>query len=270
MIHPTAIINSTASLDEKEVEIGPFCVVGPEVVIGPGTVLGPHVIVEKWTRIGSNCRIGAGAFLGGDPQDLGYKGEPTRLVIGDRNIIREYATIHRGTVEGVGVTTVGDDNYIMAYCHFGHDCRVGNNNIFTNYTGLSGHVEVENETVFSAYSAVHQFTRVGRLAMISSHSQVKRDVPPFITVDQRPAVPRGLNTVGMRRRGISSEVRADIKRAYRFLYRSGLNTAQALDRIRTEIPSGEEIRHFVRFVEESKRGICRESRRHSHDEENDD
>lgn len=251
-IHSTAIVAPDAELGQ-DVEVGPFCVIGPAVRVGDRTVLGPHVSVEAGTILGSDCQVMAGAVLGGPPQDTKYKGEPTRLEVGDRTIIREAVTIHRATGEG-NVTVIGSDNMIMAYAHIGHNARVGNGVTISSYVGISGHACIEDRVVIGGFAGIHQFARVGKMAMVGGMSRVVQDVPPFLLVQGEPVRPYGLNVVGLRRAGVSPEVRAQLKRAYRLLYRSGLNLQQALERIAEEVPRSTELDYLVEFLQQVRNG----------------
>jgi UDP-N-acetylglucosamine acyltransferase len=248
-IHPTAVVEPSAELAEG-VEIGPYAIIGADVAIGEGTRVGPHVIVEGRTVIGRNCALHIGAALGGAPQDRKYGGEPTSLIIGDDNEIREYVTIHRGSGEGAE-TVIGDGNLLMAYSHIGHNCRIGSHIMLTNYAGISGHVIIEDRAGIGGMVGVHQFVRIGRLAMVGGYSKVAQDVPPFMLVDGRPARPIGLNVLGLRRAGVPPETRDSLKRAFRLLYRSNLNLSQALDRIVAEIQDSEYLGYLVEFMRRS-------------------
>ncbi len=254
-IHPSAIIHPTAHLEEG-VTIGPFTIIGEQVHIGAGTCIGSHVVIERWTTIGRDCLIAPGAVIGGDPQDRKYQRQRSFLRIGDRNIIREHVTIHRSSEEE-GATIIGDDNFLMAHTHVAHDCKIGNHVTIVNYTGLSGYVEVEDRAFISGHIAVHQFVKIGFLAMISGASRVGQDIPPFMLVEGNPIEIRGLNVVGMRRNLISQTARLQLKRAFKILYRSNLNTTQALQRIKEEIEMGEEVSRLVTFIENSSRGTVR-------------
>ncbi len=255
-IHPTAIIDPNAVIG-TDVEIGPFTIIGPNVEIGDGTKIGSRVIVEGWTVIGKDNKIYAGAVVGNEPQDLKFKGEKSYLFIGDNNIIREYATISRGTVGGGGETRIGNNNLIMSYVHVAHDCQVGNNIVVAHGSGIAGHVTIEDRVVIGGLVGIHQFTKIGRMAMIGAHTMVTKDVPPYIIVDGHPAKPFGINIVGLRRNGLSPELRMEIKRAYKILYRSNLNVAQAIEQMEQELPGNEEIDHLLRFLRSADRGICR-------------
>jgi UDP-N-acetylglucosamine acyltransferase len=253
-IHPTAIIHPNAELAEG-VSIGPYVVIGEHVQLGTGTVLGAHAVIEGWTSIGRYCDIGIGALLGAPPQDLKYRGQRSFLRVGDHTCIREYATVHRSAEED-GVTSIGAHDFLMAYTHVAHDCHLGDHVIMVNYAGLSGHVQVEDRAFISGHNAVHQFVRIGYLAMISGASRVVKDIPPFMIAEGNPTRIRGLNVVGMRRLGLAPEVREELRRAYRLLYRSGFNTSQALRSMREEGLTSREVQRLITFVEGAKRGIC--------------
>jgi len=256
MIHPTAVIHPKAELDES-VEVGPFTVIGEHVTIGRGTTVGAHSVIEGWTRIGEENRIFPLASVGGVPQDLKYKGEKTWLIVGDRNIIREFATLQPGTATGIGETVIGNDNLFMAYCHVAHDCVIGNRVIMANGSTLAGHVLVEDYAILGGLSAVHQYVRIGESVMLSGGAMVGQDVAPYTIAAGDRARMRCLNIVGLRRRGVSSEIITILKRAYRILVLSKLRVSDALARIRAELPGVPEINHFVEFIEKSERGICR-------------
>jgi UDP-N-acetylglucosamine acyltransferase len=253
-IHPTATVHPRAELAEG-VSVGPYTVIGEHVRVGVGTAIGPHAVIEGWTSVGQHCDIAAGAALGGPPQDLKYRGQRSFLRIGEHTCIREYVTIHRSAEED-SVTSIGAHDFLMAYTHVAHDCRLGDHVIMVNYAGLSGYVEVEDRAFISGHNAVHQFVRIGFLAMVSGASRVVKDVPPFMIAEGNPTRIRGLNVVGMRRLGLTPQVRGELRRAYRLLYRSGLNTAQALDSIRREGLTSHEVQRLITFIEGTKRGIC--------------
>jgi len=253
-IHETAMIHPQALLDIG-VKIGPYVIIEEDVEIGEGTTVEAYSIIRSGTRIGKFCKIGPFAALGGDPQDVNYKGYKTYLEIGDYNIIREYVSIHRASKEGEA-TTVGDKNFLMAYVHIGHDCRIGNEVILTSFAGISGHVSIDDKAVIGGQVGIHQFVRIGTLAMISGLSGVGKDVPPYTIAAGRPAKIVGLNVVGMRRKEIPSEARRAISNAFKLLYRSNLNVSQALERIQKEINPFKEVLEFVNFIKNSKRGIC--------------
>lgn len=252
-LHPTAEVHPSAELG-RGVEIGPYVVIGPDVVIGDNTRIESHAVIQQWTRIGRNCVVKTAAFLGGEPQDHKYKGEQSFLIIGDNNIIREFVTIHRATGEGES-TVIGDDNLLMAYCHIGHNCKIGNHITMANMVGISGHVQVEDRVVFGGMVGVHQYTRIGRLAMIGGMSKVVQDVPPFMMVDGRPAHVYDLNVVGCRRAGISARVRGGLRQAYKLLYRSNFNVSQAIEAIEAEVEPSPERDYLLEFVKNIKFGF---------------
>lgn len=257
MIHPTAIIDPGAELGEN-VEVGPYSVIGKDVRIGDGTVIGPHVVVRGPTSMGRNNRIFQFASVGEDCQDKKYQGEPTRLEIGDDNVIRECVTIHRGTVQDRGVTSIGNGNLFMAYVHVAHDCVVGNDCIFANNASIAGHVHVGDGVVLAGFSGVHQFCRVGPYAMASMYSAVKKDIPAYVMVQGYPARARGMNVEGMRRRGYDRDLVRDLREAYKLLYRSGLQTEEALREMAPLAARHPEVDLFMESVRASERGITRE------------
>lgn len=254
-IHRSALIHRAAIIEE-DVAIGPFTIIGQHVKIGAGTIIAGHAIIESWTEIGSGCSIGHGALLGLEAQHRKCSGGRSYLKIGNGNIIREYVTIHRSAQEE-GITSIGDNNFIMAYCHVGHDCKIGDGVVMTNYTGLSGHVEVQDGAVLSGYVGVHQFARIGRLAMVSGQTGLTKDVVPYVTVQGRPPRVRGLNVEGLRRSGMSEAQRGSIKAAYKLIFRSGLNVSQALEALMETGAITEDVRGMVDFIKASKRGIYR-------------
>lgn len=256
MIHSTAIIHPGAEIAD-DVSIGPFSVIGANVKIGSGTTVAAHVVIEGWTEIGSDNQIFQFSSIGAAPQDLKYAGEETRLKIGDRNRIREFTTLNRGTTEGGGVTAVGNDNLLMAYAHVAHDCIIHDHAILANAATLAGHVEVESSAILGGLAAVHQFCRIGCHTMISGGAMVAQDVPPYTVAQGDRAKTMGLNLIGMKRRGFSEETIRGIKQAYRMVFRSGMRLEEALDAIVDEIESTPELDHFVDFIRESQRGIAR-------------
>jgi len=253
-VDPRAIVHPTAKLADG-VTIGPFAIIGEEVTIGAGTSIAAHAVMERWTVIGARCRIGTGAVLGGAPQHLKYDGSPSYLHIGDDNDIRELAVIQRSMKPG-GSTRLGSYNFIMAQAHIAHDCVLGNYTTLSSLTGLAGHVEVEDGAVIGGVTGVHQFVRIGAYSMVGGSSRLLQDVPPFLLVAGNPATVHGLNTVGLRRAGFSSEARRELKIAYRILYRSGLNVSQALATIQCQLTPSAPVVHLIRFIEHSQRGIC--------------
>lgn len=256
MIHPTAIIDSTAKLADN-VTVGPYAVIGHHVTIGSGTRIGAHAMIDSWTDIGCDNHIFQFASVGAPPQDLKYNGEETHLKVGDRNRIREFATLHRGTVEGGGITTVGSDCLFMAYSHVAHDCVVHDHVILANGATLAGHVEVEKNAILGGLAAIHQFCRIGCHTMISGGAMVAQDIPPYTVAQGDRAKTMGLNLIGLKRRGFSEETVRGLKQAYRLVYRSGLRLEDALQKIADEIAPSPELNHFVGFIKGSQRGIAR-------------
>ena len=254
-IHETAVVYPGARIG-RNVEIGPYSVIGENVEIGEGTVIGPHVVITGWTSIGRDCKIYQFASIGEEPQDLKFAGEKSYVFIGDRTKIREGATVHRATGEGEE-TRIGNDCLLMAYTHVAHNCVLGNNIIMSNASMLAGHVVVEDRVVIGGITGVHQFVKIGRNAMIGGTSKLVQDVVPYTIVDGHPAKVVGLNSVGISRAGIPVESRRNIKKAYKILYRSGLSLAQAIAMIEQEVDSCEEVEHFLRFLRNAERGICR-------------
>jgi len=256
MIDPRAVISPLAQI-AADVEIGPFSVIGANVVIGPGTWVGPHVVINGPTRIGAGNKIFQFASLGDAPQDKKYKGEPTRLEIGDRNVFRESVTVNRGTTHDKGVTHIGNDNLLMAYSHVAHDCHLGDQIVMANCATLGGHVEIGDWVTMGGLSAVHQFTKIGAHCFIAHNAAVTRDVPPYIMAVGRPAVPHSVNSVGLQRRGFSPDQVLNIRRAYRVLYRSGLKLKAAMEELEKVAVTQAEIRPFVEFIKRSERSIVR-------------
>jgi UDP-N-acetylglucosamine acyltransferase len=257
LIDSTAIIHKDAEVD-AEAQIGPYCVVEERVRIGRGTTLKSHVVIQKGTEIGEDCTISPFASIGGPPQDISYKDEETSLIIGNNNAIKEYVTINRGTEHGGGITRVGDNNFIMAYAHIAHDCKVGNNVIMANCATLAGHVEIADFVIFGGLCAIHQFCRVGAYAFISGVTGVPKDVPPFVIAAGDRAKLYGLNVVGLERRGFTKEEITQLKRAYRIIFRSSLPLSTSLKIVEEEF-AGESarVRELLEFIKSSKRGICR-------------
>ncbi len=255
-IHPTAIIDRAAALDSS-VEVGPYAVIGPKVKIGARTRVGAHAVIEGDTTIGEGNQIFQFAALGAIPQDLKYAGEPTRLVIGDHNSLREFCTVHIGTAQGGGVTRIHDKCLLMANSHVAHDVDLGSGCILANSAALAGHVKVEDRVIFGGLSAVHQFTRIGRLAFVSGGAMVTQDVPPYVTVQGDRAVEAGINTVGLTRAGFNPEAMARVKSAYKILYRSKLGLREAVAHVKAEHGGHSEIDHLVAFLDGAERGIAR-------------
>lgn len=246
-VHPTAMVDPDAQLDER-VWIGPYCVIEGGTKVGTGTVLESNVIVKRGTSIGKRCRVWPNVVLGHEPQDLKFKGEESFVEIGDDNILREMVTIHRATGEGKK-TVIGNSNVLMAYAHIGHNCVVGDHNMISNSAGIAGHVTIEDKTVIGGFVGIHQFVHVGRMAMVGGLSKVVQDVPPFCICDGRPAKIHGLNIRGLRRNGVPPEERNQVSSAFKLLYRSGLNTAQALEKIHQTIPTSATLKELVNFIE---------------------
>jgi UDP-N-acetylglucosamine acyltransferase len=255
-IHSTAIIAPEARLPD-EVEIGPYTVIGPNVEIGSGTSIGTHAVITGHTQIGKSNRIFHFVSLGEAPQDKKYAGEPTRLEIGDNNTIREFCTFNTGTIQDVGVTRVGDDNWIMAYVHIAHDCQIGSHTIFANNTTLGGHVEVGDHAILGGFTAVHQFCRLGEHCFTAFGSGVSQDVPPYVMAAGPRAEPNGINSEGLRRRGFSSEAISAIKKAYKVLYRSGLSLEEAKLQLEELAKAQSEVEPLLDFIRNIQRGIIR-------------
>jgi UDP-N-acetylglucosamine acyltransferase len=256
LIHPTALIDPAAELAE-DVRVGPYSVIEANVTIGAGTDIGPHVVIKGTTRIGSQNRIFQFASIGEEPQDKKYAGEPTALEIGDRNTIREFVTLNRGTTQDDGVTRLGDDNWIMAYVHIAHDCQIGNETIFANNASLAGHVSIGDYAILGGFTLVHQFCSIGAYSLTAFGSGISKDVPPFVTVGGSPARAHGLNMEGLRRRGFPEESRKALRRAYRTLYRESLSLQDALAALREQAASCNEVSMLVEFLEQQSRGIVR-------------
>ncbi|HMV04898.1 MAG TPA: acyl-ACP--UDP-N-acetylglucosamine O-acyltransferase [Accumulibacter sp.] len=256
MIHPSAIIHPGARLGAN-VTIGPYSIIGEHVEIGDNTVVGPHVVISGRTRIGCDNRIFQFCSLGEVPQDKKYSGEPTCLEIGDRNTIREFCTFNLGTAQDVGITRVGDDNWIMAYVHIAHDCQVGKHTVFANNAQLAGHVHVDDWAILGGYTGVHQFCRIGAHAMTAVGTVVLQDIPPFVMAAGNTASPFGINAEGLKRRGFSADALLVLKRAYRTVYKSGLMLEEARSRLEQDVIAHPEIRPLVDFLAVSKRGIIR-------------
>ncbi len=249
-IHPTALIDSSAQID-SDVEIGAYTVVGPGVTIASGCWVGPHAVIEGPTTIGRDNNIFQFSSIGAAPQDLKYKGEPTRLEIGERNTFRENCTINRGTTKDQLVTKIANDNLFMAGSHVGHDCVIGSHCVFANYATLGGHVELGDWVHMGGFSGIHQFCKVGPHAFIANNTAVTRDVPPYIMTVGRPAEPHSVNAEGLKRRGFTAEQIRNIRDAYKILYRSGLKLAAALEQLESRAKTQSELELFVAFLNES-------------------
>jgi UDP-N-acetylglucosamine acyltransferase len=255
-IHPTAIVDPKAEIDTN-VEIGPFCIIRAGVEIKKGSRLLSNVVVEGTTEIGENCTIYPFTSIGFPPQDLKYRGEETRLVIGRGTIIREYASIHRASVGGDGATIIGENSFLMAYVHVAHDCVIGSNVIMTNAATLAGHVVIEDFAYIGGLVAVHQFTRIGCYAMVGGFSGIGQDIPPYMIASGARAKLFGPNTIGLQRRGFSDKTINEIKKAYKILFREKRTLKDALRKVQEEYPFSPEVKHLVEFIEKNKRGICR-------------
>ena len=256
LIDPRAIIDPRAKLAD-DVQVGPWSMVGPDVEIGEGTVIGPHVVVKGPTKIGKHNRIFQFSSVGEDTPDLKYKGEPTRLVIGDHNVIREGVTIHRGTIQDRSETTIGDHNLFMAYVHVGHDSVIGNHCILVNNTALAGHVHVDDWAILSGYTLVHQFCRIGAHAFSGMGTTIGKDVPAYVTVIGNPAEAPSMNFEGLRRRGFSAESIQALRRAYKVVYRQGLTVDEALAELGEASEQFPEVAVFRDSIQSSTRGITR-------------
>lgn len=252
-VHPSAIVDETAELDHG-VSVGPWAFIGPGVKVGANSIVGPSALIERNTTLGRECRVFKSAVLGTEPQDLKYAGEDTELIIGDRTVIREFATLNRGT-SAAGRTRVGSDCLLMAYTHVAHDCHLGNHVIMSNTVNLAGHVEIEDWATLGGVTPVHQFVRIGTHAFVGGGSRISQDVPPYCRVAGSPPKLYGLNSVGMERRGMSSEVRTALKQAYRLLFQSNLNVSQGLEKVKDEVQRRPEVDHLIDFIERSERGI---------------
>ncbi|MFH1995838.1 MAG: acyl-ACP--UDP-N-acetylglucosamine O-acyltransferase [Candidatus Omnitrophota bacterium] len=252
-IDALAVVAQGAAISSEDVQIGPYAIIEDGVMIGPGVKVWPHAYIAKGTEIGEGTEVHMGAVIGHTPQDFGHEGGESFVKIGKRNIIREYTTIHRGTKNG-SATIIGDDNFFMVSSHVGHNCEIGNKVIVSNGALLAGYIQVEDMAFISGNVVIHQFCRIGKLAMIGGFSGVNKDVPPFMLV-RGPSMVRSVNLVGLRRAGFSNKLIGQVKEAFRTIYRSGFNTTQAIEKLR----SGDqppEVRHLVEFVERSRRGIC--------------
>lgn len=256
MINQHAIIDPSAKI-AADVQIGPYAVIGPGVEIGAGTRIGSHTVIHNNTKIGSNNHIDAFVSLGGDPQHIHYQGEMTYLEIGDNNVIREFCTLNRGTVQGGGLTRIGSRNFLMAYVHIAHDCMLGNEVVLANNTSLAGHVVVEDYVVFGAFCGVHQFVSIGAYSFLGRATKVGQDIPPYVLVTGSPGGPRGLNLVGLKRRGFSEQTLRTLRRAYSLVYRQGLRLQDAVDQLVPMVDTCPELKPFVEMLQRSKRGMAR-------------
>jgi UDP-N-acetylglucosamine acyltransferase len=255
-IDPRALVSPTAEL-AADVTVGAYSVIGDGVKIGPGTWVGPHAVVTGNTTLGAGNKVFQFASIGDAPQDLKYAGEPTRLLIGDRNVFREFTSMNRGTAQGGGVTTIGSDNLFMSYTHVAHDCHVGSRCVMANYATLGGHVYLGDWVIMGGYSGIHQFTKVGSHAFLGNNAAVTRDVPPYLMVVGTPAVPHSINSEGLKRRGFTPEQIRNLKNAYRVLYRSDLKLADAVAELTQRVATQPELKIFVDFIGESTRSLVR-------------
>jgi len=256
MIHKTAVISKKAEIDAG-VEIGPYSVIGDEVKIGRGTKIASHVVIQGPAAIGSTCTFFQFASIGEIPQDLKFRGERTELVIGSHNTIREYVTLHRGTEGGGGITSIGDHNLIMAYCHIAHDCRLGSHIIMSNGANLAGHIVIEDYAIIGGLTGIHQFVRIGSYAMVGGVSGVPQDVPPFVIAAGERAKLSGINIIGLKRHGFAPEIISELKAAYRIFFRSGLTTKKAIQKIEEEGLKSSEVQYMINFILNSERGVLR-------------
>jgi UDP-N-acetylglucosamine acyltransferase len=252
-VHPSAIVARDARLGE-DVEVGPFAIIGEDCEVGDGCIIAPRATLERHVRLAPNVRIGVGSVIGGDPQDLKFKGEATTVEIGEGSIVREYSTINRGTSQS-WKTTVGKGSFIMSYVHLAHDCHVGDGVILANGVQLAGHVTVEDRAIISGLAAVHQFARIGTHSFVGGMSRVAKDIPPYLKAVGNPVKLYGLNSVGLQRNNFDPEVIRELKRAYRLFFRSELNVSQALERAQSELSMTPEVKHFLGFVDNSQRGV---------------
>jgi UDP-N-acetylglucosamine acyltransferase len=255
-VHPTAIVEAGAELD-TDVSVGPYSIVGANVRVGARTCVGSHTILEGWSEIGPDCQIGSHVIIGAPPQDLKYGGEATRVVIEERVIVREFASIHRASTGGEGVTRVGAHAYLMAYVHIAHNCQVGPHVVMANLASLAGHVEIGEHANIGGMAGIHQFVRIGAHAFVGACSAVLQDIPPYVKVQGNRAKPFGLNVVGLRRHGLSREALQALKEAYRIVFESELNTSQALEQLTIGGGAFPEVQRFVEFIQRSRRGISK-------------
>lgn len=250
-VHPTAIVDKAAALGAN-VKVGPGAIVGPKVSVGDDSEIGAHAILERYVRLGARCRVGPGSIIGGDPQDLKYKGEETWAEVGDDTIVREYATINRGTTQS-GLTSIGKGCLVMTYVHVAHDCHIGDGVILSNGAGLAGHIEIGEKAIIGGMTGIHQFVRIGPYAFIGAAGKIRKDVPPYCKADDGKIY--GLNTIGLQRSGFPPETITALQQAYRLFFRSSLNIRQALERAKLELPRLGEVDTFVAFIEQSERGV---------------
>lgn len=256
MIHPTALIDPSAKLAD-DVSVGAFSIIGAGVEIASGTRIGPHAVINGPTRIGKDNQIFQFTSIGEDPQDKKYRGETTRLEIGDRNVIREYVTVHRGTIQDQSLTRIGNDNLFMAYTHVAHDCVVGNHVIMANAASLAGHVHVDDGAILGGFSLVHQFCRIGRYSFSAMGSVINRDLPPYVMIGGSPTKPHGINNVGLERQGFSPEAIRNIRKAYKLVYKSKLKLEEAIQALVELSLEAPEVSCMVEFLRHTERSIIR-------------
>jgi UDP-N-acetylglucosamine acyltransferase len=256
LIDSRAVIDPAAKIADG-VSVGPFSVIGPDVEIGEGSWIGPHVVINGPTRIGKNNKIYQFASIGEAPQDIGYRDEPTQLEIGDDNVIRESCTLSRGTVKGGGLTSVGNNNFLMAYSHVAHDCHVGNHTVFANGASLGGHVEIGDYVILGGFALIHQFVKVGAYSFCGMGCGVSKDVPPYIIISGNPAEAHGLNSIGLKRRGLSDSAIKGLRDAYRIIYKSGLKLTDAVTEVKSRLPDCAEAQNFADFIANAERSIVR-------------
>ena len=256
MIHETAIIDPKAEVDPS-VTIGPYSIVGENVTIGAGTTIGPHVVIDPYVTIGSDCQIFQYAAIGATPQSLKFNGEKTFIQIGRKNIIREFVTIHRGTAFGGGVTEIGEENFIMAYSHIAHDCKIGSHVVLSNNATLGGHIIIGNYATVGGLVAIHQFVRIGDFAFVGGKAAVVKDIPPYMIAAGDRARLHGLNTVGLKRQGFSNQTLSLLKKSYRLIFRIGLTLNEAIERVTAEVEQIPEVIALIDFIKSSERGITR-------------
>jgi UDP-N-acetylglucosamine acyltransferase len=256
MIHPTALVDPNAELD-SDVEVGPYSIIRDHVKIGGGTVIGSHVVIDPYVDIGPECRVFQFASVGGVPQALKFAGEETWVKIGRKTIVREFVTINRGTEFGGGITEIGEENFLMAYCHIAHDCKTGQKVIMANNATLAGHIIIGDFVTVGGLTAIHQFVRIGDYAYIGGKSAVVKDIPPYVIASGDRAMLYGLNSVGLKRNGMPQETLSVLKKMYRIIYRIGLTINEAIERVQAEIEPLPEVKKFVEFLKTSERGITR-------------
>ncbi len=256
MIHPTAIINPKAEIG-KNVKIGPYSIINEKVIIGDRCEIGPHVTIDPFVTLGADCKIFQFASVGAPPQAIKFKGEETYVKIGKGTIIREFVTINRGTAFGGGVTQVGEKNFLMAYCHVAHDCKTGKGVILANNATLAGHITIEDYVTVGGLVAIHQFVRIGKHAYVGGKSAVVKDVPPYVIASGDRATLHGLNSVGLKRQGMSKTTLSALKKTYRIIFRIGLTMNEAIERVKAEVEQTPEVINFIEFLQKSARGITR-------------